>query len=120
MAPGHLALSKWQHPSPSWTVSPPQLEATSRVGSEEPPHLKRMDEMPLHRVLTGSQREAFARDLDLVQEAREEHYKTNWPHFNHKTSHNLMNVFWGMITSADLLGSQIYEIQEVWEGQSEL
>ena len=76
--------------------------------------------MPFHKALTGSQQEAFARDLDLVWKAREEHYKTNCPHFNCKTSHDLMNVLWDMITSASLLGSQIYEMQEVWEGWSEL
>ena len=101
-------------------MSPPQSEATSRVSSEEPPHSKRRDEMPLHRALTGSQREAFTRDSDLVRKAREEHYKTNCPHYNHETSHDLMNIFWGMIMSAGLLSSQIYEIQEVWEGKSEL
>ena len=96
------------------------MEATSRVASEEPPHSKRRDEMPLHKALTGSQWEAFARDSDLVQKAREEHYKTNCPHFDHKTSCNLTTVFWDMITSTGLLGSQIYEIQEFWEGWSEL
>ena len=48
--------------------------------------MKKMNEMPLHKTLTGSQREAFTRDLDLVRKAREEHYKTNCPHFNHETS----------------------------------
>ena len=51
---------------------------------------------------------------------REEHYKTNHPHFDCKTSHDLTNIFQNMITSASLLGSQIYKIQESWEGQSEL
>ena len=76
--------------------------------------------MPLHKTLTGSQWEAFARDSDLVQKVRQEHYKTNCPHFDHKTSCDLMNVFWDMIAIAGLLGSQIYEIQEVWEGKSNL
>ena len=76
--------------------------------------------MPLHKALTGGQWEAFARDSDLVQKAREEHYKTNCPHFNCETSHDLTIVFWGMITSIGLLGSQIYEMQEVWERQSKL
>ena len=120
MAPGPLALSKWWHPSPGQSVSPPQLEMISRVASEEPPHLKREDEMPLHKALAGSWREAFTRDLELVQKAREEHYKANCPHFDCETSCDLTNVFWDMIRSASLLGSQIYKIQEVWEGQSEL
>ena len=76
--------------------------------------------MPFHKVLMGSQQEAFARDLDLVWKAREDYYKTNCPYFNCKTSHDLMDIFQDMITSTSQLGSQIYEIQEVWGGQSEL
>ena len=82
--------------------------------------MKRRDETPLHKVLAGSQREAFARDSDLVWKAREKHYKTNCPHFDCETSCDLMNISQDMIRSASLLGSQIYKIQEVWEGQSEL
>ena len=51
---------------------------------------------------------------------RQEHYRTNCPHFDHKTSHDLMSIFQNMITSAGLLGSQIYDIQESWEGQNKL
>ena len=76
--------------------------------------------MPLHKALTGGQQETFARDSDLVQKAREEHYKMNCPHFDCETSHDLTNIFQDMNTSASLLGSQIYEIQELWEGQSKL
>ena len=71
-------------------------------------------------MLTGNCWEAFAQDLDLVWRAREDHFKTNCPHFYCKTSHDLTDVFWDMITPASLLGSQIYEIQEAWGGQSEL
>ena len=76
--------------------------------------------MPLHRALTGGQWEAFAWDSELVQRMREEHYKTNCPHFNCETCCYLMSIFENKITSASLLGSQIYEIQESWEGQSKL
>ena len=107
-------------PLPNWTVSPLQLETTQKVAPEEPPHSKRRDEMPLHKALTGGQQEPFVRDSDPVWKAREGHYKMNCPHFHCETSHDLTNVFWDMITSAGLLGSQIYKIQEFWEGQSEL
>ena len=105
---------------PSHAVSLPSLEAASRVASEEPPCSKRRDEMLLHKVLTGSQWEAFARDSDLVWMAREDYFKTNHPHFDYKTTCDLMDIFQDMVTSTDLLGSQIYEIQEVWGGKSEL
>ena len=76
--------------------------------------------MPLHKVLTGSQQEAFARDSDLVWTAREDYFKTNSPHFDCETSCDLKNIFKDMVTSTGLLGFQIYKIQEVWGGQSEL
>ena len=64
--------------------------------------------------------EAFAKDSDLVWKAREDYFKTNCPHFDCETSCDLTGVFWDMVTSASLLGSQIYKIQEVWRGQDEL
>ena len=90
------------------------------MAPEEPLCSKRRDETPLHKALTGGQWEAFTRDSDLVWKAREEHYKTNCPHFDCETIHNLLNISGDMIASTGLLASQIYEIQEFWEGQSEL
>ena len=121
LPPWHL--DPWPHPNsdtPSQTVSLPQSEATPRVVPDEPPHSKRRDEIPLHKALTGGRQETFAMDSELVQKAREELYKTNHPHFNCKTSHDLTNIFQNMITSPSLLGSKIYKIQESWEGWSEL
>ena len=120
MAHRPLPGSKWWYPSPDWDVSLPQSEGTAGGVSEELPNLKWRDEMPLYESLMGSQWEAFAKDLDLVQKAREDYFKTNCPHFNHATLCDLMGIFWDMVTSASLLGSQIYEIQEVWRGQNEL
>ena len=122
LPPWHLGLQPYPNGDTTvlWTVSPPQSEATPRVAPEKPTHSKRREEMPLHKALTTSWWEAFARDLDLVWKAREEHYKTNCLHFNCETSHDLTNMFWDLIASTSLLGSQIYKIQEVSEGQSEL
>ena len=53
-------------------------------------------------------------------QAREDYFKTNHPHFNCKTLHDLLGVFQDMIAYADLLGAKIYEIQEVWMGQEDL
>ena len=58
----------------------------------------------------GGKQEAITRDSDLVQKASKDYFKTNHPDFNHKTSCDLMDIFWDIITSANLLGSQIYEI----------
>ena len=114
LPPWHL--DPWPHPNGD-TPLPARLYP---LLNWKPPHLKRRDEMPLHKALTGGWQEAFARGSELVWKAREEHCKTNCPHFDLKTSHDLMNIFQNMITSASLLGSKIYEIQESWEGQSEL
>ena len=120
MAAGSSPRSKWWYPSPGWAVSLPQLEGIARGVSEEPPHSKWRDETPLHKALMGSQQEAFTRDSELVWKVREDYFKTNHPHFDCETSHDLMDVFQDMITSASLLGSQIYPIQEGWGGQSKL
>ena len=76
--------------------------------------------MPLRKSLKGSQHEAFAKDSNLVQQTREDYFKTNCPHFNWETSCDLSDVFWDMISRVSLLDSQIYEIQEAWTGQSDL
>ena len=81
--------------------------------SKDLPHLRQKDKMPFTKSLKGSQQEAFAKDSDLVWQAREAYFKTNCPCFDHKTLCNLPGIFWDMIAYADLLGSQIYKIQEV-------
>ena len=76
--------------------------------------------MPLHKALTGGPQAAFTRDSDLVQKAREEHYKANHPHFDHKNFTQPNEHFLGHDHICHLLGSKIHQIQEFWEGQSEL
>ena len=88
--------------------------------SGEPPHLKWKDKIPLRKSLKGSWQEAFAKDSNLVQQAREDYFKTNCPHFNWETLCDLSHVFQDMISHIGLLDSQIYEIQEAWTGQGEL
>ena len=112
--------TKWWHHLHNCVVSSPLSEDEAVGTSEEPPHLRWKDEMPFKKSLTGSWWEAFAKDSDLVWQAREDYFKTNCPHFGHKTLHDLCGVFQDMIAYADLLGSQIYEIQEVWTGWEDL
>ena len=54
--------------------------------------------MPLRKSLKGSQQEAFTKDSNLMQQAREDYFKTNHPCFDHETSCNLSDVFWDMIS----------------------
>ena len=64
--------------------------------------------------MKGGQQEAFARDSNLVQQAREAYFRTNWPEFDCKFLHDLAGLFWEMIASVGLLDSETYEIQEFW------
>ena len=119
-APRPSSGTKWWHYSPDQAVSSPQSENEAVGTSEEPPCLRQKDEMPFTKSLKGSQQEAFAKDSNLVWQAREDYFKTNCPHFNCKTLCDLSGVFWDMIGYADLLGFQIDEIQEVWMGPEDL
>ena len=87
---------------------------------EEPPHLKWKDEMPFKKSLKGDRQEVFVKDSDLVQRAQEDYFRANCPYFDHETSDDLAGLFRDMITSVNLLDSEIFEIQEVWTGQRDL
>ena len=78
------------------------------------------EETLLHKALSRSCQEAFSRDSKLVQKARQDYYLENCPHFDSKTSCDLVDVFQSMIESAGLLRSEIHEIKETWTGWSEL
>ena len=101
-------------------MSLPQSEGIAAGTSKELPHLKWKDETPLRKSLKGSQWEAFTKDSNVVQQAREDYFKTNHPHFDQETLHDLSDVFQDMIPHVGLLDSQIYEIQEAWTGQGDL
>ena len=120
VAPGPSSGTKRWHYLPDQTVSSPQSGDEAVGTSEEPLHLRWKDKMPFTISLKGSQQEGFAKDSDLVWQAREDYFKTNCPHFNFETLHDLSDVFQDMIAYGDLLGSQIYEILEVWMGQEDL
>ena len=77
---------KWWHHSPNWVACLPQPTEEIAEISEEPLHQKWKDRMPLKKLLKGGQWEAFAKDSDLVQQAREAYFRMNQPEFNHKYS----------------------------------
>ena len=76
--------------------------------------------MPLHEVLMRSCQEAFSQDTHLVRKTREEYFRNHCPNFNNENTHDLMDIFQCMTKTTSLLGSTIYEIQEVWTGRDEL
>ena len=112
--------SRQQHNLPDQVEPLSPSGATSKVTPEEPPCSKWKEIVPFHKALSRSHQEAFSRDFRLVQKAREDYYQENCPHFNSENSCNLTDVFWNMIESTGLLGSEIYEIQEMWPGQCKL
>ena len=82
VAPTPSPGSKQWHHLPNQAVSSPQSGDKTAGGLEEPPHQKWKDEMPLKKSLKGGQWEAFAKDSDLVQQATEDYFRTNHPHFD--------------------------------------
>ena len=122
-APAATGPSPWSKPwhhLPDWSGSPSPSEATSKATPEKPPHSKQKEEMPLHMALSRSCQEAFNRDFRLKQKAREDYFWTNQLHFNNENSSDLTGIFWNVIESTGLLGSEIFEIQGTWMGRHEL
>ena len=76
--------------------------------------------MPLHKVLTWSYLEAFSQDSSLVREMMEEYFRRHFPNVNTENTHDLSDVFQHMARTAELLGSTIYEVKEVYTGPYEL
>ena len=106
---------KW-HPSPDPVDSMPLSGTTCKTTSEGPPSSKWWEVPPCNKVLKQSCSEAFTQDTNLVKEARKEYFKRYSYNFIPEGTHNLLEVFRQMAKSADLLGTAIYEIQEVWWG----
>ena len=102
----------WWHHLPKQVACLPQPGDEVVETSEELPHQKQKDGMPLKKLLKGGQQEAFAKDVD--------HFRTNCPDFDCEVLCDLSGFFQEMTTYVDLLDSEIYEIQEVWTGQEDL
>ena len=111
---------KQQCHSPNWVACSPQPGDKATETSGELPHQKWKDMIPLKILLKGGWQEAFAKDLDLVQGAREAYFRTNCPHFDCKFSCDLSCTFWEMADSAGLLESGIYEVQDTGTGWKDL
>ena len=107
--PAALAPSsgtKWWHHLPNQAVCSPQPTDEIKEPSEELPHQKQKDGMPLKKLLKGAQQEAFSKDSDLVQQAREAYFRTSHPDFDCEVQRNLATLLQDKIVSASLLDSQ--------------
>ena len=119
-APEHSPRPMWWHPSPDlMDVSPPG-RTTSKVTLEGPPSSKWWEVTPLHKVLTQSCQEAFSWDASLMRKMREQYFRRHCPNFNTENTHDLSDVFWHMVQTAELLSSTIYKIKEAQTGPDEL
>ena len=85
-------IKQWCH-TPDQVVSSPQSGDKVVGASEEPLHQKQKDRMPFKKLLKGGQQEAFRKDSDLVQRAREAYFKTNCPDFDCEISCDLSHTF---------------------------
>ena len=111
---------KRQHPSPDPVESMPLGRTTLKVTPGGPPSSKWQEIPPWKTALKLSCAEAFGRDSDLVKEARREFFSKHSYNFIAEGTHNLSEIFRQMATSAELLGTSIYEIQASWTGPDEL
>ena len=102
-----VPIPKWQHHSSGEEATGPATLA------KEPTYLKWKEGKSLMGLKENHQ-EAFCWDTNLVQVTRETYFEAHHPTFDKEGSHNLYSLFWEMITSANLLESEIYEIQQVW------
>ena len=59
----------------------------------EPPQQRQREEDPLSEHLRGTCREAFHKDVDLVQHIRQTYFRAHLPVFYKEVTHGLANVF---------------------------
>ena len=118
--PEHSPRPKRQLPSSDPVDDTPLGGTMSKATLEGPPSSKWQDIPPWYKVLTWSHSEAFSWDTSLVRETRKEYFKRHSPNFTMEGTCDLSKVFRHMAKTTKLLGSAIYEIQEVWKGPDEL
>ena len=64
--------------------------------------------------------EAFSKESSLVSAARWTYQESHPTDFTHKESHDLSSMFCKMASSAHLLDSSIFEVQDTWCGWTDL
>ena len=87
---------------------------------EELPCQKWKERRPVAKALKEPHHKAFSKELAVMRMARQAYYKTHRPNFKQKGSDDLSSTFQQMATSANLLGTDIYGVQEDWGGRRDL
>ena len=93
---------------------------TSKATTEGHTSSKWQEIPPWYKVLKQSCSETVTWNTSPVREARKEYFKKHPPNFTMEGTHDLSEVFRCMAKSTKLIGSAIYEIQEVWKGPDKL
>ena len=119
-APEHSPRSKRWLPSPDPVDGMPLGRTTSKATMEGSPSSKWQEVWPWYKALKQSCSEAFSQDTSLVRAARKEYLEKHSPNFTMDGMCDLSEVFRHIAEGAKLLGTAIYEIQEVWKGPDEL
>ena len=85
-----------------------------------PPSPKKQETPPWFKSLKPGHAEAFLRDSNIVVEARLCFFSKHSYNFIEDGNHDLSRIFKKLAVSADLLGTDIHEIQASWTGPEEL
>ena len=120
--PPHLMGAKWWQCSFDQGISMPRQEETVELDDtpKEPLHHRWKEGRSTVRCLKENCQEAFSKESELIRMTRWDYYKTHGPNYEHEGSHNLSSTFRDMATSANLMGSEIHKVQEVWTGWKNL
>ena len=114
--PKHSPRPKQWHFSPDLMDALPLGGTTAHATPEGPSTSKQQEIMALHKALTRSHQMTFSWDSSLVNETREEYFRSHHPNFNHENTHDFTEVLWCMIKTVDLFGSAMIKITEAWSG----
>ena len=103
------------------TPRPEEEEAAdAEVIPEKCLQLKQKEGRPTIKPLKEPHCEAFSRESDAVKVARRAYYKSDWLNFKQEESYDISSTFQQLAVSTNLLGTEIYEVQENWCGRREL
>ena len=78
------------------------------------------DGLTRHRPLKEGQQEDFSKESSRVRMARQTYQESHPTDFRQEGSHDLSSVFCKMASSAHLLDSSIFEVQDTWCRQKDL
>ena len=88
--------------------------------SKEMPQWRQKEEDPLAGHLKDACQEAFCQDSALVKQIRWTYFQAHQPAFDREATHDLAHVFKEMAEAVGLMNTNIYQVQDPWQGKKEL